>query len=357
MKDRTKTIMKIVAAGLVAALLTAFAFFLPYMTADETLSGDSAASEALLIPEKTEGNGISLLSATIPREDYDEYGIMPTALGAYTVTATVKDSESVSQDFLQSVTWSMAWASENGNPVENYVGMSTQGCQATFTCKSAFSMRIKVTCASTIDAGKTATLNLDYAPALDYFKIQFFSDPELVSVSRDENYAYVTFPSRYVGGGSVETTGDFISSNFSFFKEAVFKNEGSVSNRVSHYDITITPTQEFKTAYDKYKGSSVSSSLQTVTANSNSTGDVSNLNNFYAALTGVKGNLAALGGMSIYRALSLAFYECSYYEFKVELSLSFQYGAKETLTYYLSVNMDKAPVGSVSLSSSSHVFY
>ena len=348
--------MKIVAAGLVAALLMTFAFFVPYMTADEELSGDVSASDTLLIPEETEGNGISLLSAAIPREDYDEYGIMPTALGAYTVTATVKDSEGVAQDFLQHVSWSMAWASENPDSVWDYVDMKQQGCRATFTCKEVFSTRIVVTCASTTAPDKTATVNLDYAPAYQSFKVQFFSDPEFVSVSRDGNYASATFPSRYEGGGSVVTTGNFISTNFSFFKEAVFKDEGSISNSVNHYDITITPTEELKGFYDQFKGSSISTSLQAVSANSNYLSDVSNLNNFYAALTGVKGNMNALGGMSIYRALSLALYRCNN-DFEVSLTLDFLYGERVQTSYKLRVSMDKDPVGSVSLSSLSHVFY
>ena len=346
--------MKIVAAGLVAALLMTFAFFVPYLPADEELSGDVTASDTLLIPEETEGNGISLLSATIPREDYDEYGIMPTALGAYTVTATVKDSAGIAQDFLQDVTWSMAWASENPGRPEEYVYMTTEGTTATLSCMAVFTTRIVVTCASKIAPDKVATINLDRASIYDGFKIQFFTDP--VSVTSVRNNVPVTFPAIYTLGGSVNTTGNFVSNDFHFFKEAVFR-DGSISNRVTHYEITITPQDAFKTAYDKYKSGSISDSLQTVKVNSNMMGDVTNLNNFYAALTNVKGNLGALGGMGIYHALSLAFYECTSAEFVVDLTLDLQYGEKVYAQYALSVSMDKAPVGSVSLSSSSYVFY
>lgn len=355
MTERKKTIMKVVAAGLIAALLTTFAFFVPYMTADDELSGDVTASDALLIPEEVEGNGISLLSATIPREDYDEYGIMPTALGAYTVTATVKDSGGTVQDFLQYVSWSMAWASENSDPISDYVDMKTVGCEATFTCKSSFSTRIVVTCASSIDSEKTASINLDYAPAFDYFKVQFFTDPVSIVSVRNGYFANATFPAEYTFG-SLNTSGNFVSNNFSFFKEAVFRNEGTVSNRVNHYSITITPTSELKGYYDQYNNGSISGSLQTVSVSSNMMGDVTNLNNFYAALTGVKDNMAALGGRGGYRALSLAFYKCPN-DFTVDLTLDFQYGVSKQISYTLQVSMDADPVGSVSLSSASHVFY
>ena len=99
-----------------------------------------------------EGKGIAVVSAEIPREQFDDYGIMPIAETAYTVTATVNGDGLT--DAQKNVTWSApafknpssSWAS--GKNVSNYVTTSTNGNQITVSCLQAFGEQIVIKCTS-----------------------------------------------------------------------------------------------------------------------------------------------------------------------------------------------------------------
>lgn len=115
-----------------------------------------------LIVSPAEEQGVSLAMRTIARDEYDDYGIAPTALSAQTITATVKDVTGQAPEALQKVSFAMAWASENEEAVTDYVTMETTDNTATFSCLKAFGTQIVVTVQSVFNEEATARITLDY---------------------------------------------------------------------------------------------------------------------------------------------------------------------------------------------------
>lgn len=118
------------------------------------------------------GNQISLTTVQIPRARYEQYGIMPIAETAYTVTATV-EGESLTQD-QKGVTWSAAafknpsseWAS--GKSVGTYVTASPSGNQLTVQCLKAFGEQVVVKCTSTFNTAVSKDLTVDYKEKVEF---------------------------------------------------------------------------------------------------------------------------------------------------------------------------------------------
>ena len=309
-------------------------------------------------PETDEASPMLLSTMKIAPADYAAYGVMPIAESAYKVTASVRDEGGSTPDYLQKVKWTMAWKSSNSAAVTTFVTMTEDGASATFSCLKAFSTQIVVTCTSTLDTGKSATVTLDYAKRLTGVKVQFLDGSEQ-TVGKSGTTVTATFPANYtIGGSSPVTSGNFIANKLFWYKSMVFGAEGSIDNSAS-CDVTITPTSTFKSAYNTYKSTSVSGLTESVTTNhnaSNSEEAIRNVNGFYAAIAGTSTNQAALAGMGIYHALSTAFYNTSSAQFTVKLTLNLRYGGTETYTYSLKVLMDKAPVANVTVDHSSFVF-
>ena len=308
-------------------------------------------NSGMVVGVEDQASPMSLSVKQIAREEYDDYGIMSIAESAYKVTASVKDEGGATPDYLQKVKWAMAWKSTNSAAVTTYVTMTEDGASATFTCLKAFSTQIVVTCTSTLDASKSATVTLDYAKRLTGVKVQFLDGAEQ-TVEKSGTTVTVTLPAEYAVGGGVKTGSPWTSQSLNWYKSFVFGTEGTVDNSAS-VDMTITPSSALKAAYNAYKSTSVSAGLKdTVTAVT----DIRTLNNFYVALSGA-GSTEALSGMGIYHALSTAFFNTtSAAQFTVKLTVTPRYGNVETYTYSLKVLMDKAPVKSLTVDHSSFVF-
>ncbi len=120
----------------------------------------------------TEEKGISLMSARIASEDYDEYGIEAQADTAYTLTATV-NANAVDKNVVWGVAWknsSSSWAS--GKSISDYVTITPAteyGLTATLTVKQAFGEPINVKVASYIDTTVNAIAQVDYLKTLNSF--------------------------------------------------------------------------------------------------------------------------------------------------------------------------------------------
>ena len=147
-----------------------------------------------------EGKGIAVVSAEIPREQFDDYGIMPIAETAYTVTATVNgDGLTAAQ---KNVTWSVpafknpssSWAS--GKNVRDYVTTSTNGNQITVSCLKAFGEQIIIKCTSVYNGAASANLSLDYKQKRGvYIKIGNYNS----SQEKFTSIFYETFQVEYDG--------------------------------------------------------------------------------------------------------------------------------------------------------------
>ncbi len=124
-------------------------------------------------------NGIQMMKAAIPVEEYEAYGISTQAEKAYTVTATVKPDDATNRK----VNWSLAFANANstwakGKNLSDYVTVSASGTTnnvAVLTCKKAFGEQILLTATSDEDSTKSAVCTVDYAQKVTSVSLAFGS--------------------------------------------------------------------------------------------------------------------------------------------------------------------------------------
>ena len=112
------------------------------------------------------GNGIKLMSTTIPETEYGDYGIMPTVESAYTLTATITPSDAANHG----VDWSVGWSNPNSNwatgkSPSSYVTVSTTSDSkvATVSCLQPFGTQVIITATSQDNPNVKATCTVDYA--------------------------------------------------------------------------------------------------------------------------------------------------------------------------------------------------
>lgn len=111
-------------------------------------------------------SGIKLMSSTISKADYEEYGVSPLAESAQTVTATVMPSDAFNQELDWSVEWvnpSSAWAS--GKSVSDYVTVTPESDgarKATVSCLQAFGEQIHVVATSRDNSDISGKVTADY---------------------------------------------------------------------------------------------------------------------------------------------------------------------------------------------------
>ena len=132
-------------------------------------SEEMSADGGLIIGE--ESGSISLMSAVIPKEEYEANGVPANAEMAYTVTATVTPSNDATNTGVawsgQWVNASSAWAS--GKTLSDYVTATPSGDgymeskTAVIACLQAFGEPVMMTVTCTDAPDKTSSFQLDYA--------------------------------------------------------------------------------------------------------------------------------------------------------------------------------------------------
>ena len=141
--------------------------------------GNAEGGDLLLSGGETAaGRGdVSFTAAKIARENYDEYGVMPAAETAYTVTATV-----IGEDLTENqkgVTWSApafknpssGWAL--GRNASDYISAVPNGNQITISCLREFGAQIVITATSAYNPYVSAQLTCDYQEKVKTEYIQF----------------------------------------------------------------------------------------------------------------------------------------------------------------------------------------
>ena len=124
-------------------------------------------------------NGIQMMKAAIPVEEYELYGISTQAEKAYTITATVKPDDATNKK----VNWSLSFANAEsawakGKNVSDYVTVSASGTTnnvAVLTCMKAFGEQILLTATSDDDSAKSAVCTVDYAQKVTNATLSFGS--------------------------------------------------------------------------------------------------------------------------------------------------------------------------------------
>ena len=171
---------KHVILGLCAVAIAVVFFFAGFGTgygvgkgADPAPALTTESGGMVIASDDSEGadKGVSLTAAKIERTEYDDYGIMPIAEEAYTVTATVNgDGLTAAQ---KNVTWSAAtfkdpsssWAT--GKSVGTYVTTSPNGNQLTVQCLKPFGEQIVIKCTSSYNTAVSKDLTVDYKEKIE----------------------------------------------------------------------------------------------------------------------------------------------------------------------------------------------
>ena len=186
--------LSIVAFLLVAVLALSVALGLVVKSGKEKKGTEEAfIGGGMVLPEETEKNGISLTSTVIPKEQYEEYGIMPIAETSYSVTATAKAQGGVTlSEAQQKFNWSLAWASSNLSDVNTYVSLSaSEGARtATVSLLQPFSTQILLKCTWAYNDTQTGSVTLDYAKRFKGFNIQYASS--VAKSASDESHLSTT---------------------------------------------------------------------------------------------------------------------------------------------------------------------
>lgn len=176
---------------LVAAVIAVVFFFAGFGTgygvgkgADPApdANAETEASGGMVISGLEEGtdggteNHISLTSVEIPREEYDEYGITPSAQTVYRVIATVNgDGLTTNQ---KQVEWSAPtfkdpsseWAA--GKKLAEYFSIGASGRIVTIACLKPFGEQLIMTCKSTYNPAISRELTVDYVREPSAFCIE-----------------------------------------------------------------------------------------------------------------------------------------------------------------------------------------
>lgn len=257
MTEKAKKSIKFAAIGLCAAVAVAAVVLpQPYGLTEETAAPLEWAGGVVFGEEGIDG-GISLTSAEIPREAYGEYGIMPIAQNAYTITATVKaDSGSAPKDY-QFVDFSLNWAAENPAAVTDYVSMTTTDTTATVSLLQAFSTQIVLKVTSRADPDKFRQVTLDYAPPLISYSIY---TADSLSTTAFEEYSSLKKVSEgdvlklHLANGSTKTQtpnpsnpGSWISDIIKLPKTGEFDSVGTIANEITEVQAECKFTESFIT--------------------------------------------------------------------------------------------------------------
>lgn len=163
-KNKIKTIVMVVAILLCLALAGGWIAQTVVIKQKQEVPVTETAGSFTVTPDNNEF--MRLTTMPLLAEQYDDYGIMPIAQSAYTITATITPSNADDK----TVDWSVAWKDANsswakGKTVTNYVTVtptSDGALTASVSCLAAFGEQIIVTVVPRANTDISATCTLDY---------------------------------------------------------------------------------------------------------------------------------------------------------------------------------------------------
>lgn len=241
--DSIKWILTLVAFILVGIMLLGIilGWFDKKEPAKETQT--STAQTGGMVVGEEKGNGIALLSAVIPVEQYTDYGIATIAETAYTLTATITPFDADNQQ----VDWAVAfvnpsstWA--NGKTVTDYVTVTpaSDGARsASVQCLKAFGEQIKITVTSRENSSATAQCTADYVK-------------RIVSVDITMGTSTSYFHTQHGGGGL-----NILHDSFSNASKPVLAPKYSDYTKDATYTLNYMQFEFDRSVRDKYCKSSV----------------------------------------------------------------------------------------------------
>lgn len=163
-KNKIKTIVMVVAILLCLALAGGWIAQTVVNKQKQEIPVTETASNFTVTPDNNEL--VRLTAMPLLAEQYDDYGIMPIAQSAYTITAIITPSNADDK----TVDWSVAWKDSNstwakGKTVTSYVTVTSTSdgaLTASVSCLAAFGEQIIVTVIPRGNTDISATCTLDY---------------------------------------------------------------------------------------------------------------------------------------------------------------------------------------------------
>lgn len=125
-------------------------------------------------------SGVFVQSVALAESDYEEYGVMPTAESAYSVSATYN----ASYVSFPSVDWTVSFVNDasewaTGKTVTDYVTVSpiSDGAlEAVVTCLQPFGEQIQVSVTNRANTGVSASILCDYAKPITSESVYLFTE-------------------------------------------------------------------------------------------------------------------------------------------------------------------------------------
>lgn len=321
----------------------------------EKPSEDNAAIGFVAGGQDIIGNGIALHVIKNTKALNANEGIATVAetSDSYTVTATVYDSSSTANDALQLVDYSMAWASTNSLTVTNYVTMTVDGTKATFTLQQPFSTQIIVTCKSTFDESKKATLTLDYYQRFSDLEFTWNDDLRYTE-SGSRGIFSVDFLDNWVCGGPGSNYLNYASLKCATANFGI----GSISNDIKNIAVTISAADSFLEYFKNknYPGPYLSGQAESFTKNFGTISDfqISQFDIYNGIWPFIFANTTPSNSNG-YKSMMLAGLENTSNQFKLDIVVTLTHGGTVSQTFTLNVNVPLA-VSKVSLNSTGYVF-
>lgn len=211
---------------------------------DSEQKQEQTEKDGLEVEQTQSTGGVTFVSAKINPSQYEEYGIMPIADSAYTLTATLTPSDVSNKKVDFTAAWSngaSSWAS--GKSVSDYVTVTqaTDGAlQATLTCKQAFGEKIVVTCKSRANTSATATADLHYKQRITAYTLKITSTGNSLSYSSAGTKA-----AAYKADFNSTLTADI---TVGLTKSTVYTKENTTDTVT---EVKFTPTDGFRSAITK----------------------------------------------------------------------------------------------------------
>lgn len=268
---KKKRVMLSAGALMIAVLFFAAGFFTGRATMDEsvgrpTLDVPVYEGAGGLMVSSDEGSGVSVVSEKISPEHYDEYGVMPTAESAYTVTATVSGPNLTEEQ--QGVTWSAAafknpaseWAT--GKNAGDYITAQASGNSITVSCTKAFGEQIVITCTSVYNKSAAKDLTLDYKQRANFhiaFTAQDLTDSQYsgektwdVENDRSEQFRFFLIKSDVYTVENDAKAEIVIKPEPTGIKETAFGGRDDLWNRLPEYTIQTSEQPPYSVTIDHF---------------------------------------------------------------------------------------------------------
>ena len=215
--------------------------------------GTNPKGENSFVVSGGEGSGISLMSVTVPVNEYTSKGVPSTAESAQTITATITPADAANKNVVWKLNWvdgGSEWAT--GKAVTDYVGIAEdintyKGSEVTVYCLQPFGEQVQITAISEQNKSFEASCTCDYVKRL----------ADITAVLQRELETVETVTTVTIGDGAkYRVSAEPVWTDGTIKPEFTVSNEFTMDNRIidqylmNTYGLDISKTHNYN-----YEGS------------------------------------------------------------------------------------------------------